>query len=103
MDTPTSMSLAQQFMSFLQWYNVIWVAVWLIIAAKVNELVSSLIEDLITPLVLSPLFKKLHIDKLEDMSWNWVLYGKVIAKLISFVIIALLIFSLVKNLWLPTK
>ena len=96
-------TFTQEFMIFLQWYNVIWVAVWLIIASKVSEIVTSLVEDLFTPLLLSPVFKKLHIDKLEDLSWRWVLYGKLLAKVISFIVVALIIFILVKNIWLPTK
>lgn len=87
-----------EFVEFLATYNVVWVAVALLIATKVGELTKSLIEDLITPLILTPLFKKLKIEKLEDLSWRGVLYGKVIARLIDFVIIAFLIFLVVKYL-----
>lgn len=87
-----------EFLDFLATYNVVWVAIALLIATKVGELTKSLIEDLITPLILTPLFKKLKIEKLEDLSWRGVLYGKVIARLIDFVIIAFLIFLVVKNL-----
>ena len=87
-----------EFMEFLATYNVVWVAIALLIATKVGELTKSLIEDFITPLLLTPLFKKLKIEKLEDLSWRGVLYGKVIARLIDFVIIAFLIFLVVKYL-----
>jgi large conductance mechanosensitive channel len=85
-------------MDFIATYNVIWVAIWLLIATKVGEWTKSFIEDFITPLILTPLFKKLKIDKLEDLSWRWVLYGKLIARTIDFIIIALLIFFVVKYL-----
>ena len=85
-------------MEFVATYNVIWVAIWLLIATKVGEWTKSFIEDFITPLILTPLFKKLKIDKLEDLSWRWVLYGKLIARTIDFIIIALLIFFVVKYL-----
>jgi large conductance mechanosensitive channel len=85
-------------MEFIATYNVIWVAIWLLIATKVGEWTKSFIEDFITPLILTPLFKKLKIDKLEDLSWRWVLYGKLIARTIDFIIIALLIFFVVKYL-----
>ena len=87
-----------EFMEFIATYNVIWVAIWLLIATKVGEWTKSFIEDFITPLILAPIFKKLKIDKLEDLSWKWVLYWKLIARTIDFIIIALLVFLVVKNL-----
>jgi large conductance mechanosensitive channel len=86
------------FMQFVMDYNVIWVAIWLLIATKVGEWTKSFIEDFITPLILTPIFKKLKIDKLEDLSWRGVLYGKLIARTIDFIIIALLVFLVVKKL-----
>ena len=87
-----------EFMEFIATYNVIWVAIWLLIATKVGERTKSFIEDFITPLILTPIFRKLKIDKLEDLSWRWVLYGKLIARTIDFIIIALLVFLVVKKL-----
>ena len=86
------------FMEFIATYNVIWVAIWLLIANKVGEWTKSFIEDFITPLILAPLFKKLKIDKLEDLSLKGVLYGKLIARTIDFIIIALLVFLVIKKL-----
>ena len=85
-------------MQFVMDYNIIWVAIWLLIATKVWEWTKSFIEDFITPLILTPIFKRLKIDKLEDLSWKWVLYGKLIARTIDFIIIALLVFFVVKKL-----
>ena len=85
-------------MQFVADYNVIWVAIWLLIATKVGEWTKSFIEDFITPLILNPLFKKLKIEKLEDLSWRGVLYGKLLARTIDFIIIALLVFLVVKKL-----
>jgi len=91
-----------EFIGFLQDFNVIGIAVGLVMAAKVNEFVNSLIEDVVTPLLLAPVFKRLKIEKLEDMSYNGVLYGKAIAKLISFIVVAVLVFFFIKKVWLPT-
>ena len=88
-----------EFMDFIATYNVIWVAIWLLIATKVGEWTKSFIEDFITPLILTPLFKKLKIDKLEDLSWRWVLYGKLLARAIDFIIVALVVFFVIKALW----
>jgi large conductance mechanosensitive channel len=58
---------------------------------------------LITPAIFAPLLKRLKIEKLEDLSFRWILYGKVIARIIDFVIVAFCIFLVVKYLNLPTK
>ena len=86
------------FMQFIADYNVIWVAIWLLIATKVGEWTKSFIEDFITPLIFSPLLKKLKIDKLEDLSWRWVLYGKLLARTIEFIVVALVIFLIIRKL-----
>ena len=90
--------MRQEFVDFISQNNVLWVAIWLLIATKVGEWTKSFIEDFITPLILTPIFKKLKIEKLEDLSWRWVLYGKLIARTIDFIIIALLVFLVVKKL-----
>jgi len=61
-------------MAFLTEYNVIGTAIGLLVAVKVGDLVKTLVEDLITPLFFTPLFKKMKVDKLEDLSWNGVLF-----------------------------
>lgn len=90
--------MLQEFMDFMLKNNVIGVAIWLLVATKVWEVVKSIIEDLITPLLLSPLFKKLKVDNIEKLSAKWVLYGKLLARLIEFFVVALIVFLAVKKL-----
>jgi len=85
-----------EFVTFLNTFNVIGVTIGLILATKVAEVTKSLIEDLIMPLIFSPLLKKLKIEKLEDLSRRGVLYGKVLARLLDFLIVAFCIFLVVK-------
>lgn len=92
----------QEFIAFLTKNNVIWMAIGLLIATKVWELVKSLIEDFITPLVLKPAFKRLKVENLEELSKNGVLYGKVIARVIEFIVIAFLVFLAVYYLGVKT-
>ena len=73
--------------------------IWIFIATNVWELTKSLIEDFVTPLIFSPILKKLKIEKLEDLSWRWVLYGKLLARGIDFIIVALVVFLVIKALW----
>jgi large conductance mechanosensitive channel len=85
-----------EFIDFILKYNVIWVAVGLIVAAKVGELVKSLVDDLITPLLLNPALKKLKVDNIKQLSWWGILYGKLLAACIDFLIVAFLVFLVVK-------
>jgi len=67
-------------------------------AAKVNEFVNSMIEDVVTPLLFNPLFQKLKIEKLEDLNYKGILYGKALAKLISFIVVAIIVFIFIKKM-----
>ena len=91
------------FMQFIADYNVIWVAIWLLIATKVGEWTKSFIEDFITPLIFAPILKKLKIDKLENLSWKWVLYGKLLARTIDFIVVALIVFFIIKWIGVEAK
>ena len=91
------------FMQFIADYNVIWVAIWLLIATKVGEWTKSFIEDFITPLIFAPILKKLKIDKLENLSRRWVLYGKLLARTIDFIVVALIVFFIIKWVGVEAK
>ena len=96
------MSFGQQFMAFVNQYGVIWVAIGLLMATKVGEIVKSFVEDVLTPGILSPVFKKLNVAKLEDLSRNGILWGKFLARVIDFLIVAIIVFAIVKAIGLPT-
>lgn len=96
-------TMLQEFMDFLATYNVVGLAVGLLIGAKVGAFVKGIVEDLVTPLIFSPILKKLRVNKLEELSWRGVLYWKVIATTIDFLITAIVIFIVVKNFDIPTK
>lgn len=90
-------------MEFLATYNVVGMAVGLLIASKVGALVKGVIEDFVTPLIFSPLLAKLKVNKLEELSWRGVLYGKVLANLIDFLITAIIVFLVIKNFEITPK
>ena len=98
-------TMIKEFMTFLSQYNVVGIAIWLLIATKVGALVKGIIDDLITPLILQPILVKLKIKHIEDLSYRWVLYGKVISTLIDFVITAFIVFLFVRyaDITLHTK
>jgi large conductance mechanosensitive channel len=86
----------RDFLGFLSQYNVVGIAVWLLIATKVGELVKWLIDDLITPLILRPVLTRLKVKDIEQLSYRGIFYGKVISISIDFLITAFLVFLVVK-------
>jgi len=95
--------MISEFMTFLGTYNVIGVTIGLILATKVADVTKSLVEDLITPAIFAPLLKKLKIEKLEDLSFRGILYGKVLARIIDFIIVAFCLFLVVKYMNITIK
>ena len=86
----------KEFKMFIMRGNVVDLAVAVIIGAAFNAIVGSLINDVITPLLLKPTMEALGVTKLEEVDWNGVLYGKFIASVINFVVTAFIIFLMVK-------
>jgi len=90
--------MLKEFKQFIMRGNVVELAVAVIIGASFNAIVGSLISDVITPLLLKPSMQALHVNKLEQLMWNGVLYGKFIASVINFLVTAFVIFLIVKGL-----
>ena len=90
------MGFIKEFKQFAFKGNVIDLAVGVIIGAAFGKIVTSLVEDVITPLLLNPTMKAAGVDRLENWQINGVFWGKFLAAVISFFAIAFVIFWLVK-------
>ncbi|MBK6952423.1 MAG: large conductance mechanosensitive channel protein MscL [Crocinitomicaceae bacterium] len=90
--------MLKEFKSFILRGNVVDLAVAVIIGAAFGAIVSSMVTDVLTPLILNPVMEHLHVTKLEEVAWHGVLYGKFIATVINFVIVAFVIFLMVKGM-----
>lgn len=88
--------MIKEFMEFLKQYNVIGLAVAVIIGGKLNQLVTNLVNDLLTPLIFNPALAALGLKNIDELSWRGVFYGKVVAALIDFLIVAFIIFLLIR-------
>ncbi|MBK7130109.1 MAG: large conductance mechanosensitive channel protein MscL [Crocinitomicaceae bacterium] len=95
--------MLKEFKAFILRGNVVDLAVAVIMGAAFGAIVSSMVTDVLTPLILNPVMEKLHVTKLEEIAWNGVLYGKFIATVINFVIIAFVIFIMVKAMNKATR
>lgn len=90
------MSFIKDFKSFAMKGNVMDLAVAVIIGAAFGAIVSSLVTDIITPLILSPVLDKLGLKDIAELKWGAVTYGKFLAAVINFLVIALVIFMMVR-------
>ncbi|PZR37599.1 MAG: large conductance mechanosensitive channel protein MscL [Azospira oryzae] len=91
--------MLQEFKKFVLRGNVVDLAVGVIIGAAFGKIVSSLIEDVITPLLLKPTLEAAHLDKLEDLkAFGAVKYGVFLSALINFIIVAFILFLILKGI-----
>ena len=90
------MGFVKEFKEFAFKGNVMDLAVGVMIGAAFGKIVTSLVEDVITPLLLTPALKAAGVDNIAEWSVNGVLWGKFIAAIISFLAIAMVLFWLIK-------
>ena len=73
-------------------------AVGVIIGAAFSAIVKSFVDDIITPLLLNPALEKAHVKNIAELSWNGVKYGNFLSSVISFLIVAIVLFLLIKGI-----
>jgi len=89
--------MLREFLDFLKQYGVIGLAIAVIIGGKLNLLVSSIVNDLLTPLIFQPALNAAGVNEIAELSYNGIFYGKVIASFIDFIIVAFIIFIFAKK------
>ena len=91
--------MLKEFKDFAMRGNVVDLAVGVIIGAAFGTIVNSLINDVITPLLLKPALDAAQLSKLEDLTvLGAVKYGKFIGATINFLIVAFVLFLIVKGM-----
>jgi large conductance mechanosensitive channel len=88
--------MLREFLGFLKQYGVIGLAIAVIIGGKLNDFVSSLVNDLLMPLVFRPALKAANIDDIRHLSAGGILYGKVLGSAIDFLVVAVIVFAIAK-------
>jgi large conductance mechanosensitive channel len=93
------MGMISEFKEFIAKGNVMDLAVGVIIGAAFSAIVNSLVADVITPALLNPALKAAQVENLAELKTDGgILYGKFLAAIISFLVIAFVIFLIVKAL-----
>ena len=89
--------MLKEFKDFVMRGNVIDLAVAVIIGAAFGAIVNSLVDNIITPLLLTPALQAAHLQDIDKLAWGAVKYGSFLAAVIKFVIFAFILFLIVKG------
>jgi len=93
------MSFIKEFKEFAIKGNVVDMAVGVIIGGAFGKIVSSFIEDVITPLILNPALEAANLKNIEELTlFGGVKYGMFLSAVINFVIIAFILFVMIKGI-----
>ncbi len=76
--------------------NVVDLAVAVVIGAAFGAVVTSFIEDIITPLLLNPALAAAGADDISQLSAGGIKYGTFLAAVINFVVIGFVLFLIVR-------
>ena len=90
------LKMIKEFKAFIFKGNVIDLAVGVIIAGAFGAIINSLVADIITPLALTPILKGIGISDIESWKPGGMLIGKFIASILSFIVIAFVLFLIIK-------
>ena len=88
--------MLEEFKKFIMRGNVIDLAVAVVIGAAFTAIVNSLVADIITPAILSPVMEFLDVKDLENVMWHKIKYGKFLASIINFVIVGFVLFMIIR-------
>ncbi|WP_374459649.1 large conductance mechanosensitive channel protein MscL [Chryseobacterium taeanense] len=92
------MGFVKEFKEFAFKGNVLDLAVGVIIGAAFSAIVKSFVDDIITPLLLNPALEKANVKDIAELSWGGVKYGNFLSSVISFLIVAFVLFLLIKGI-----
>ncbi|GAB4453925.1 MAG: large-conductance mechanosensitive channel protein MscL [Bacteroidia bacterium] len=92
------MKMIDEFKQFALRGNVIDLAVGVVIGSAFGKIISSMVEDIITPAILSPALKAANLTNLQDLviPGTAIRYGNFLSNCISFFIVAISLFFVIK-------
>ena len=91
--------MLKEFKAFAMRGNVVDLAVGVIIGGAFGKIVGSFIDDVITPLLLKPALEAANLSHLNDLTvLGTVKYGVFLSAVINFVIVAFILFLIIKGM-----
>ena len=93
------MGMMKEFKEFAMKGNVVDLAIGVIIGAAFSKIVSSLVDDVITPLLLKPALEAANLTDLDKLVWlGTVKVGVFISAILNFLIVSFILFLIVKGI-----
>ncbi len=90
--------MLKEFKEFAMKGNIVDLAVAVIIGGAFGAIISSLVDDVITPLLLTPALKAVGATDIGQLAWGSVKYGNFLSAVIKFIVIAFVLFLIVKGM-----
>ncbi len=90
--------MLREFKEFITKGNVIELAVAVLIAGAFGGIITSLINDIITPLILAPAMEAAGVSEIAALSYNGIKYGSFLSAIITFLVIAFVLFLIVRSM-----
>jgi large conductance mechanosensitive channel len=90
--------MLKEFKAFVMRGNVVDLAIGVIIGGAFGGIVNSLVADVITPIMLQPALEAAGAADMAEWKPGGMLLGKFIASVISFLVIAFVLFLIVKGM-----
>jgi large conductance mechanosensitive channel len=92
------MKVLSEFKAFALRGNVLDLAIGVVIGGAFSKIVTSMVEDIITPAILTPALKAAHLTNIQDLviPGTGIKYGNFLSNVITFVIIAFALFLVIK-------
>ncbi|MEO6329220.1 MAG: large conductance mechanosensitive channel protein MscL [Ginsengibacter sp.] len=91
------MGFLKEFKDFATKGNVVDLAIAVVIGAAFGAIISSLVDDVITPLLLTPALKAVGASNIGELKWGEVKYGSFLAAILKFIVIAFVLFLIIKG------
>ena len=92
------MGMLKEFRDFATKGNVVELAVAVIIGGAFGKIINSLVEDIITPIILKPALEAAGASDIATWAPGGILLGKFIAAILSFIVIAFVLFLIIKGM-----
>lgn len=90
--------MLKEFKEFALKSNIVDLAVAVIIGGAFGAIISSLVDDVITPLLLTPALDAVGAKDINQLAWGSVKYGNFLSAVIKFIVIAFVLFLLIKGM-----
>src|SRR5574344_352762 len=94
------MGFLKEFKEFAVKGNVIDLAVGVVIGGAFGNIVTSMVEDIITPAILTPALEAANLNNLAELviPGTAIKYGNFLSAAISFLIVAFALFVMIKGI-----